>query len=40
MCIMTPKQYRYNVRYKYFGPGRQQSSRADFISYDIQNDVK
>jgi hypothetical protein len=20
MCIVTPKQYRYNIRYKYLGP--------------------
>jgi hypothetical protein len=22
MCIMIPKQYKYNIRYKYLGPGR------------------
>jgi hypothetical protein len=40
MCIMTPKQYIYNVRYKYLGPERRQSSRAHSMSHDIQNGAK
>jgi hypothetical protein len=40
MCIMAPKQYNYNVRYKYLGPGRRQSSRLitwHMISRTVQN---
>jgi hypothetical protein len=37
MCIVTPKQYRYNVRYKYLSPEWQQSSWAHSMSHDIQN---
>jgi hypothetical protein len=40
MCIVTPKQYRYNIRYKYIGPKRRQSSRAHSILHDFQNGAK
>jgi hypothetical protein len=40
MCIVTPKQYKNNVRYKYLGPERRQLSRAHSMSNDIQNAVK
>jgi hypothetical protein len=40
MCIMTPKQYRYNVRYKYLDLRRRQSSWTHFMSHDIQNGAK
>jgi hypothetical protein len=40
MYIVTPKQYKYNVRYKYLGPERRQSSRTNSMSHDIQNGAK